>query len=464
MTYSIRKYLLINLLLALFVTSILNGIGDFYLDRKDIEKHLDTLLAQAAFSLKALMGEDIHARDLSQIQHALQNIPISTKPSPDLDEREREELELKGKFQFQIWADDGILLLHSARAPKLPLSSGDEGYSTKEINKMPWRVYTTYDAKLRITVVVAERLDFRKQLAIEVSKNDLFIVLLIIPISGLLIWLIIGKGLWSLKRVTDEVSARKPGFLEPVSTEKVPSEIKPLVDELNKLFLKLHEALEREKRFAADAAHELRTPLAALKTQAQVALFAKDDEDRKETIRNIISGVNRSAHVVQQLLTLSRLIPGAPGMGDVGEVNLSALAAEVIGEHVPLADKKNIEIEMKSDPESVKLNANAAALGILLRNLIDNAIRYTPEKGTVTVELSEKRNKAILRVIDNGPGIPAELRARVFERFFRVLGNKTTGSGLGLAIVQQIAELHGATVKLGTPATGKGLQVEIIFT
>jgi len=208
------------------------------------------------------------------------------------------------------------------------------------------------------------------------------------------------------------------------------------------LFLKLHEALEREKRFAADAAHELRTPLAALKTQAQVALFAKEDSERKDTIRNIISGVNRSAHVVQQLLTMSRLVPGASGMGDVSDVNLSNLAAEIIGEHVPAADKKNIELEMSSEPENIHLKCNAASLSILLRNLIDNAIRYSNEDGKVRVEVLKEAKKTILRVTDNGPGIPAELRARVFERFFRVLGHKTTGSGLGLAIVQQIAELH----------------------
>ncbi|HLF67355.1 MAG TPA: ATP-binding protein, partial [Gammaproteobacteria bacterium] len=277
-----------------------------------------------------------------------------------------------------------------------------------------------------------------------------------------LIWIIVGSGLDSIKRVADEISHRAPTHLNPVDIKAIPKEIQPLIDELNRLFSELHEAFEREKRFAADAAHELKTPLAALRAQTQVAMRAHSDGQRLEALQKLITGVDRSAHVVQQLLTMSRMVPEAT-LPDFSQVNLRKIAAEVIAEIAPKALEKNTEIELVIPKFKPLIKGSPMALNILIRNLIDNAVRYTPYGSKIQVSLLSYRNKTQLIVADDGPGIPEELRQRVFERFFRVIGNRAQGSGLGLGIVKQIADLHHATVQLDVPEWGKGLEVVISF-
>jgi two-component system sensor histidine kinase QseC len=305
----------------------------------------------------------------------------------------------------------------------------------------------------------------QKLLVARITRDDIYIMLIVYLIASLLIWFIVRYGLASIRRVTDEVSHRVPNYLEPVNAQSVPREIKPLAIELNKLFLRLHQALEREKRFAGDAAHELRTPLAALKTQAQVTLKTTTPEERDKLLHNVIIGVDRCTHIVQQLLTLSRLVPESNTLTDIYAIDLGKLAAEVVAQLAPLALAKDIDIELVcNDNHPGIIQGNITALSILIRNLVDNAIRYTPNKGKITIRVAPTPPQSVfLKVIDNGPGIPAELRARVFERFFRILGSKSTGSGLGLAIVQQIAHLHHAQLRLGTPDAGKGLEVEVCF-
>jgi two-component system sensor histidine kinase QseC len=289
-------------------------------------------------------------------------------------------------------------------------------------------------------------------------------MLLTFPLSGLLIWIIIGRGLDSLDRVAEEVANRAPTHLEPVDLHEVPEEIKPVIDELNKLFFRLKEGFEREKRFAADAAHELRTPLAALKTQAQVALHSNDIEEKNHALQKLIASVNRSTHIVQQLLTMSRLVPEAARTEEKDTVNLSRLTREILAMLAPAAVEKQIELEFESNIENITVYGNSTALSILIRNLVDNAIRYcNNEHGRIVVVLSKLENEVMLEISDNGPGIPAELRSRVFERFFRVLGNKSPGSGLGLAIVQQICQLHGGRLVLDTPKEGTGLIVRFFM-
>lgn len=266
----------------------------------------------------------------------------------------------------------------------------------------------------------------------------------------------------SITRVTNEISSRASTYLEPVNATNTPVEIKPLIAELNQLFVRLKLAFDRNKRFAADAAHELRTPLAALKTQAQVALKAENKNAREQALIKMLQGVDRSSHVVAQLLTLSRLSQEQE-LNDVHPVDLHKLAAEIIAYLVPIALEKNIDIELALSPTNPIISGNDTALGILIRNIVDNAIRYTPQNGSVKIAILTERNDVIFRVTDTGPGIPIELRERVFERFYRILGTQAAGSGLGLAIVSQITELHHAKIHLSTPPNGIGLQFDIIF-
>jgi two-component system, OmpR family, sensor histidine kinase QseC len=460
---SIRKFLLLNLLLAITITTTLTAIGNYYLDQKDIQDHLDSLMALSTLSYQSLLSHDLNQKDINKVQNALNKIPQKFQQYYEGKQLGQLTTRFDNQFIFQVWSEDGKLLLHSPHAPLMPLTTGKEGFSSKQIDDNLWRVFTSFDDNTGVTTVVAERYDNRDKLGHVIAQDDIYIMLLIFPLSGLLIWIIIGRGLSSIDRVAKEVSNRAPTYLEPVDVKGVPTEIKPLIDELNKLFLRLQQAFDREKRFAADAAHELRTPLAALKTQAQVALMAEDDLERKEALTKVVSGVDRGTHIIQQLLTMSRLIPEATHLDDSTEVNLSKLAAEIVAQLVPSAVTKNIDIELETDSQVITVFGNVTALSILIRNLVDNAIRYTPKDGRVLVAVEEHGTFNILRVTDNGPGIPAELRARVFERFFRVLGNKTPGSGLGLAIVQQIASLHRAQVKLGAPKSGTGLAIEVKF-
>jgi len=449
MRRSIRKFLLLYLLMAMVLTTLATAIGNYYLDRRDIEKEMDLLLKQASVTLQMLLGTDFHSRDLKKLQARLDTLP-------------------RTQYQFQIIKDphDKKPLLRSPFSPKTTLPYSKEGFADIVINNQHWRTYTRYDPELKITLTLAETDSRRIKLFHALIIDDITIMLLAYPIAGLLIWFIIGRALRSIARVTEEVAHRLPNYLDPVDPESVPVEIEALVVELNHLFQRLQKAFEREKRFAGDAAHELRTPLAALKTQAQVAKKTTDETERKRQLQNVIVAVDRCTHVVQQLLILSRLAPETDIITDTTRVDLSKLAAEVIAQLAPIALKKKIDIELIPDSsKKAFVRGNITALSILIRNLVDNAIRYTPEKGEVAIKVSvdSRDKKVLLTVTDNGPGIPPELRTRVFERFFRILGSKSPGSGLGLAITQRIATLHNATLTLALPPSGKGLEVMVSF-
>ena len=464
MKLSIRKFLLFNLLLTIIVTTTLSAIGNYYLDQQEIHKNQDNLLSQATFAFQAFLdGNDAKVVQVKHIQQQLNAIPNQIKQFINADSIDKESIiENDNRYQFQLWNNQNKLLLHSPNSPRESLA-GQLGLSDKTIKGETWRVFTLYDVNKKLTFVVAEHYDMRNSLAKRIMKDDIYIMLLVYPFSGLLIWFIIGRGLQSIQRVTKEMAERAADKLDPVDVEDVPTEIKPLIDELNKLFLRLKQAFEREQRFAADAAHELRTPLAALKTQAQVALRSANMQERQSHLKQVIAGVDRCTHIIQQLLTLCRMGDESITLENPTDIELEKLAAEVISQIAPSAIDKSIDIELITKGKSFTLIGNATGLYALIRNLVDNAVRYTPEGGQVKITLLEKNHYISIKVIDNGPGIPAELRSRVFERFFRILGNKAQGSGLGLAIVLQISKLHHGNVTLGTPENGKGLEVEVEF-
>ncbi len=351
-------------------------------------------------------------------------------------------------IEFQVW-NGNRLLLRSPGAPLQAFTDGSPGLSDITIAKASWRVFTTSDPNSHYTLMVAEHTSYRQALENRLTQDSIYIMLLSYPFLAVLIWFIVGKALHILKKVTEEVRHRAPSYLEPFDLTAVPSEIIPLVEALNNLFERLKDAFEREKRFTGDAAHELKTPLAAISAQAQAALKSSPELNR-QVLYKILEGVNRSNHVIQQLLTLSRMVPEAT-MQDFTSVKLAREITDIAAMLAPEAIQKNIELEFLAPESNAIIIGNATAIGILIRNLIDNAIRYTPEGGWVKINIKETANKVIFIVSDNGPGIAPELRGRVFERFYRVLGNKSTGSGLGLGIVQQIAKLHNAEVMLLSP-------------
>lgn len=465
MTPSIRTFLLINLLLSVTLITSLAIIGNLVLSHKDIQKQLDTQLIHTAVSIRSLLSLDLQQVDINAIQQSLNtdreknrtgrsaliNTPFPKGTSDD-----------SFFIEFQVWSASNQLLIRSPGAPLTPFTNAQSGLSSETIDNQSWRVYTVTDQDNRYTIMIAEHDDYRQALENRLTQDSVFIMLLSYPFLGVLIWFIVGKALAILKKVTREVSQRAPSYLEPFDILSVPSEIVPLIQALNNLFGRLKEAFEREKRFTADAAHELKTPLAAVSTQAQVALRADNEPSRREAIHKILTGVNRSTHVIQQLLTLSRMVPDA-ALQDQISFKLAREVTDVAAMLAHEAVNKNIELEFLSPDSQAIVKGNPTSIGILIRNLIDNAIRYTPKNGWVNIEIKEAADKVILIVTDSGPGIPENLRARVFERFYRIVGNQSTGSGLGLGIVQQIAKLHNAEIILLTPESGKGLEVQVIF-
>tara|TARA_R110000868_G_scaffold8205_3_gene42483 strand:- start:76973 stop:78385 length:1413 start_codon:yes stop_codon:yes gene_type:complete len=461
---SIKRYLLFYLLIVVAIISLLNTIAIYYVGASDIKSQLDRELVHSNLVFQSLLS-NLPKQYYITTQTALDSVPNREKvlyhETPNLKYL-LHELSTEETFHYQVWNKHGDLILKSANSPKSPLSEGKLGLSDTFYEGKSWHVFTSLDKKTGLTIITAARYARQDYLKKSIAQHDLILLLVTFPLLGLLVWMILRHGLGNLTKITNEIAHRAPGYLEPVAIEQVPIEIQPVIDELNKLFGMLRDAFERDKRFAADAAHELKTPLAALKTHAQVALKATDEDKRKSALQNLLTCVDRSTHIVQQLLTLSRSVPDS-ALDKQLNVNLTAITKEILMDLAPTAVNTNIDLEFESTQDTVKIIGNPASLSILVRNLVDNAIRYTPSGGKVTVELEQTKTANILSVTDSGPGIPDKLRERVFERFFRVLGNNKPGSGLGLAIVKQIADLHEAEIVLAEPKDKKGLVIEIHF-
>jgi signal transduction histidine kinase len=280
-----------------------------------------------------------------------------------------------------------------------------------------------------------------------------------VPALALAIWLGVGAGLRPLGELRRELARRGPADLAPLDARRAPAEIEPLVAELNRLFGRIGETLERERRLTADAAHELRTPLAVLSTQAQVARRAASDAARNEALEAIVAGSERAARLIEQMLTLARLESGQ-GEGALQRAELRELARAVIAEAAPRALQKSLDIALEDGPP-VELACHAPLLAVLVRNLVDNAVRYTPAGGRVRVTVAGDARAARLEVTDDGPGVPAQELERLGERFHRLAAADESGSGLGLSIVLRIAELHRGRVRFAAGPRGAGLAVRV---
>jgi two-component system sensor histidine kinase QseC len=384
--------------------------------------------------------------------------------SHDLDEVETEHTPLLHKYSlrvaFQVWEGGRVLRLHSASAPGLPLADLEQGYSDKIIDGERWRVFSTWDASKKNLIQVAELAKDRDELSRDVAGNLLKPLWFSLPILAFMLWLVVTRSLRPLDRLAGEVAQREPDNLAPLDAESAPREVLPLIDRLNRLFVRIDESLQKERRFTADAAHELRTPVAGIRAQAQVARAASGDGERIRALDNAILGCDRAAHLIDQLLTLARI----DTLGDetTEPCHLRSLAAEVIASLAPTALSRDVRLELM-EGEEVSVRGNAALLRILLRNLIDNAARHTPAGTSVHIDITDRQGQTSLSVSDNGPGIPAPELDKLGERFYRPLGTSASGSGLGLSIVKRIAEIHSASMRLSTPEIGNGLSVTIIF-
>lgn len=461
---TIRKFLFSRLLITFTATILLTVVGSYYISHQRIQDHLDEVLVELGFIFKASTPvESLTPAALQKVRSQIQQEIFFTQKIPAQTQRRLlNNLKQLHRYQFQLWNRQGRLLAHSALVSKMPFI-GTPGLGDQHTANQQWRVFTMPDEKQALIFVVAENYAFRHALIREIIVDDLYLSLFVYLPSGLFIWLIIGRGLKKMRGLASNIAQRVTDNLEPVDLKAVPVEVMPLIDQLNKLFLRVKQAYDREQRFAADAAHELHTPLAALRTQAQVALKTIDYKERFIQLQHIIASVDRCTHIIQQLLILCRLSPETAISDHFSQVDLSNLAAEVVAQLAPSAIDKQIDIELIADPTVRTLHGNATGLYAMARNLIDNAIRYTPVGGTIKVFVQSQTNAMLFRVVDNGPGIPEELHKRIFERFYRVLGTNVQGSGLGLAIVKETVKHHKGTITLNQPPGGQGLSVTILL-
>lgn len=339
-----------------------------------------------------------------------------------------------------------------------------EGFHTVDRDGMRWRVFATRGAERDIQVYVAEQLAARHAIVRAVLRSLLAPAALAVPLLALGVWWAVRRGSAPLRQLQAQLAQRQPQALEPVQLPDAPAEMQPMVAALNALFARIGALVASERRFTADAAHELRTPIAAIRTQAQVALGASTDAERRQALAATLEGCDRATRVVAQLLTLSRLEAAADAPA-LQPVDLAALARRVVADLAPEAIARGQQMALDAPHTPCPVPGDATLLAVLLRNLVDNAVRYSPPGATVQVAvLAAAPGQGVrLSVDDSGPGLSEAERARLGERFFRVLGSGQDGSGLGWSIVRRIAALHGAALEVArSPALG-GLRVQLGF-
>lgn len=428
---SIRTRLLITLLALTTSVSLIAGVFTYRQVLAETSSLFDYQLRQMALSLRG---------------------QVSLAPRIELPPQQND-----ADFVIQIWDLFGRrVYLSRAGLPTVDQPSLD--YVDVALDGEPWRVYglRTFDGIIQVAQPVRVREGFARSSALRVAIP----LLLLIPILGTAIVWVVRSGLQPLQRVALEVHGRDARSLQPVNVAEVPQEVAPVVDELNRMLGRLDRAFVAQRAFIADAAHELRSPLTAVRMQLQLLDRATTDSDRAEARLNLGAAVERATHLIEQLLTLARAEPGGAQM-EPRAVSLEAVAAEAITDTHSLAQARHIEIELDATITPT-VHGDPAALRTMLRNLIDNAVRYTPEHGRVRVLVRQTSNGPAAEVIDTGPGIPASERDRAFDRFFRRSAAPEGGTGLGLAIVKAIADRHGAAVTLAD-APGGGLQVTVTF-
>jgi len=452
MTPSIRRRLLFVLVPAVVVVWLFSAVFSYFDARNEVHTLLDNQLEHSGQVLLTVSQHELlEQRLLGGNSGSVEVVPHKLLSGG---------LEGGHKLTFQVWINRDVLAMRSENAPLSPISKQVNGFSEVALGADAWRAYSAQSEDGLIRVHVADRMDARRSFTSSIVWRTMIPLVICLPLLAITVWFGVGVGTAPLQRMAAEIAEWKPNKIQPVDETNIPIEALPLTRAVNTIFGQLKAAFDTERRFTSDAAHELRTPLAALKTHAEVALSAQNDEERQLALRQVARGVNRATHMIEQLLTLARLDPDT-GLTNTRRVDLFIIAENIISDEAPLALDKNIEISLNGTRGKF-IDANGDAIGVLIRNLVDNAIRYTPENGEVEVKISQVDNQILLSVADSGPGIPADERELVFKRFYRRLGTKAPGSGLGLSIVRRIASLHGLELVLLESRLG-GLQIDVHF-
>ncbi|MDD2923926.1 ATP-binding protein [Rhodoferax sp.] len=424
-------------LLLLLVTLIWGGAAalTWVEASHELDELLDGHLAQSAALLIVQQTghgtENTAGQDQNHHEDKVEDAPSLHKYAP--------------RVAFQVF-HEGKLTMRSANAGDTPMATQDRGFSTITLpNRKQWRVFATQGNEGDVQVFVGEQVDSRDSILWAVLKGVLLPLMYALPLLAVVGWLAVRQGLAPLRLLSRALSQRQPQALEPVVLTDVPSEIEPVVHSLNALFERIQTMMASERRFTADAAHELRTPIAAIRTQAQVALAAGTDiEAREHALQYTLAGCDRATHLVAQLLTLSRL-ESSSADAPTGQVDVSAVAQRVAADLALAALGRGQELTLEA-PAPCWITADDTLTGVLIRNLLDNAMRYSPKGARVSLSVTCTDTQVVLQVDDSGPGLTDTEIAHLGERFFRVLGTEQTGSGLGWSIVRRIAAVYQAQI------------------
>jgi len=434
-THSLRGRLLWFLLAAITIAAVAQASIAYRTALADADQIFDYHMQQMALSLRS-------------------RVPITNNdPSGNVD------VPLAGgsdDLVVQMWSPDGVQVFRSASHARLP-QRAVLGFSNVRSNGTTYRIFSIQTDTQ--TVQVAQDLAVRRSMASNLALRTLGPIAVMMPILMLVVWWVVSGSLDPVSRVRRQVASRQADDLSPVSENGLPDEVRPLVQELNLLFGRVRTAFDAQQNFVADAAHELRTPLAALKLQTQSLERADTPEARRVAVGRLTAGIERATRLVEQLLVLARQEADAAPRQPVA---LADVARRAVGDLIGVAQARQIDLGLQRADDGV-VRGQADALMILLRNLIDNAVKYTPGGGTVDVSVLAEGGRITVTVEDSGPGIPPEERERVFDRFYRVAGSEAAGSGLGLAIIKSIAERHGATLALGESKRLGGLEAKVCF-
>ena len=440
--------LIIGLMLTgLAVISVLN----LHDSNHEIAEVYDAQLAQNARMLQGVMRMPLASKQHAELYQAFNQALSEAEPKVDGHPYET-------KIAFQVWNRKGEVLVHTASAPSFTAPPATPGFSdVVDLNNRHWRAFLLEDKQNELRIWVGERDDVRADLVDRIVRHTLWPNILGSLVLAAMVWMAIGWGLKPLADMAETLRARHSGSLEPLHLTPLPSELEPMQAALNRMLAQIQEVLGRERRFIADAAHEMRTPLAVLRVHAQNLMEAGTEEQRRESLAFLIAGVDRTSRLVNQLLTMARLEPKNQKPA-LHAIDLTETVRDSLVQLTPWLLSKHLELAFDASDRPCQVFADAATLDIALNNLITNAANFSPEHGVITVQLSQADGFYALSVLDQGPGIDEADRARVFERFYS-RGN-AQGAGLGLTIVNTIAHRLGGRITLVNRPEG-GLQATL---
>lgn len=427
---SIRKFLIVGILATLTLFNFIAALRGYQSSMREA----DTLFDNQLLDLSTLVA----------------NLDITDLPR---------DFHLGNNLAFQVWRGEELLAA-THQAPREPMNALAPGFDFSNFDGYRWRTYTRHAEADARWIIVAERTDQRFVLAENVVLEAVIPILLGIPLVGLLTWVLVSRGLMPLRTLSTALRGKQVNDLSPLPEQGIPTEFAQVVQSINGFITRLSAALEREKRFSADAAHELRTPISALKVQLHN--LAQEVPPHSDAYAQLEEGVERMQHLVEQLLSLYRSTPDQFAANCV-PTDLEVLAQDVIARLYPMVERRRQSLEL--DSESAVIHGDPFALETLLSNLLANASKYTQEGGSIVVRVAKQRGEVVLSVADNGPGIGDAEKPRVFERFYRRDDPGTQrepGCGLGLTIVQHVAQLHQARVEVND-APGGGAVFTVSF-